>query len=231
MGKSNRILAIKNISIETLGNFKPLFHNDGYVVDEVLAPEQPIPANALDSDAIFILGGPMSANDNHEYLIKEKQLIKQALDNEVLIVGICLGSQLIAETCGGRVYPGPKKEIGWGFVDLTKSGKKDLFKNIGNDGVDVFHWHGDTFDLPVQAEVMARSDLYKQAFKYKTAYGMQFHLEVTENMIFNWIKYYKKELILEKISEDEILFDIKKRVLSLANLSKSVYQNFISVIR
>jgi len=231
LGKSNRILAIKNISIETLGNLQHFFHDDGYVVDEVLAPEQPIPENTLDIDAIFILGGPMSANDNHKYLLKEKQLIKNALDNEVLIVGICLGSQLIAESCGGRVYPGPKKEIGWGFVDLTERGKKDLFKNIVDDKLDVFHWHGDTFDLPIQAEVLARSDLYVQAFKYKTAYGLQFHLEVTENMIFNWIKNYKKELILEKIGEDKILFDIEKRVLNLTDLSKSVYKNFVSVIR
>jgi GMP synthase (glutamine-hydrolysing) len=231
LGKTNRILSIKNISIETLGNLKTFFHDDGYVVDEVLAGGQPIPEDILNYDAIFILGGPMSANDDYGYLIKEKQLIKEALDNDVLIVGICLGSQLIAQSCGGKVYPGQKKEIGWGPVGLTSKGKKDLFKNINSDRVDVFHWHGDTFTLPNQAEVLAWSDLYTQAFKYKTAYGLQFHLEVTKNMIFSWMSHYQKELILERIDEENIMLDIEKKVLCLTNISKSVYRNFVSAIR
>lgn len=230
LGNSNEILSIKNISCETLGSFEKLLLSDGYRIKEVLATKQTIPENIDNFDAIFILGGPMSANDSFEYLLKEKRLIVNSLRLGIPVLGICLGSQLIAESCGGKVYPGAKKEIGWNFVDITEAGKNSLFKDIPDKKIQVFQWHGDTFALPGNSDVLSSSSLYLQAFKHKTAYGIQFHLEVTPDMIFNWIREYREEILNENIDKQELVSDIEKKATDLHKRSKTVYKNFISLI-
>ncbi len=230
LGNSNEILSIKNISCETLGSFENLLLSDGYRIKEVLATKQTIPENIDNFDAIFILGGPMSANDGFDYLLKEKQLIANSLRLGIPVLGICLGSQLIAESCGGKVYPGAKKEIGWNFVDITEEGKNSLFKDIPDGKIQVFQWHGDTFALPENSDVLSSSCLYVQAFRHKTAYGIQFHLEVTPDMIFNWIREYREEILTENIDKQELVFDVEKKAADLHKRSKTVYKNFISLL-
>ncbi len=230
LGNSNEILSIKNIPCETLGSFEKFLLSDGYRINEVLATKQTIPENAGNFDAVFILGGPVSANDNFDYLLREKQLIAKSLEMAVPVLGICLGSQLIAESCGGKVYPGEKKEIGWNFVDITENGKRSLFKDIPGGKIQVFQWHGDTFALPVGSEILSHSGLYLQAFKHKTAYGIQFHLEVTSKMIFDWIGVYRQELLNENVDKRELVFDVEKKVTELHKCSETVYKNFASII-
>jgi hypothetical protein len=94
----------------------------------------------------------------------------------------------------------------------------------------VFHWHGDTFTLPRGAEILSDSDLYIQAFRFKNAIGIQFHLEVTKNMIQNWIRKYHQELENENLSRDVFVINIDRNVSELANISKIVYENFKSMI-
>ncbi|HKX97149.1 MAG TPA: type 1 glutamine amidotransferase [Candidatus Nitrosocosmicus sp.] len=231
MGHTNQILCIKNISIETLGNMKNYLLSDGFKVKEILATTKTIKSQNLpDYDAVFILGGPMSVNDNLDYLLEEKKLINSSFNLGVPIFGICLGSQLIASSCGGKVYRGPKKEIGWGEVRITSKGQSSIFDKIIGSKIRVFHWHGDTFSLPSEADVLSESDLYIQAFRFKNAFGIQFHLEVTKNMIENWIRKYDKELKNEKISRDGFLNDIDRKVSELERNSKIVYENFKSTI-
>ncbi len=229
-GKSNEILAIENIACETLGSLKELLVSDGYRISEILATKHEIPENIENFDAIFILGGPMSVNDNFDYLRKEQQLIVNSIELGIPVLGICLGSQIISSSCGGKVRRGPKKEIGWGFVDITDDGKNSLFKNIPDSKILVFRWHGDTFVLPENADVLSTSSLYIQAFKIKTAFGIQFHLEVTEQMILEWIKKYQTEIIDENIDKQDLIFDMEKKVKDLNKYSKIVYKNFISLI-
>ena len=109
LGKSNEILAIQNIACETLGNLKEFLLSDGYGITEILASKQNIPENIDNFDAIFILGGPMSVNDKFEYLMKEKQLIINSIELGIPVLGICLGSQILANSCGGKVQKGTKK--------------------------------------------------------------------------------------------------------------------------
>lgn len=231
MGHTNQILCIKNISIETLGNMKSYLSSDGFKVKEILATTKTINSQSLpDYDAVFILGGPMSVNDNLDYLLEEKKLIHSSFDLGIPIFGICLGSQLIASSCGGKVYTGPKKEIGWGEVRITSKGQSSIFDNIIGSKIRVFHWHGDTFTLPSEAEILSESDLYIQAFRFKNAIGIQFHLEVTKNMIQNWIRKYHKELKNENLSRDGFVNDIDRNVSELESISKIVYKNFKSMI-
>jgi GMP synthase (glutamine-hydrolysing) len=231
LGRSNETLVIQNIACETLGNLKEFLLSDGYGITEILASKQKIPENIDNFDAIFILGGPMSVNDKFEYLMKEKQLIINSIKLEIPVLGICLGSQIIANSCGGKVQKGPKKEIGWGFVDITDNGKNSLFKNIVDKTIPVFQWHGDTFILPKNATVLSISSLYIQAFEYKTAFGIQFHLEVTEQMILDWLQEYQKEIKDENIDKQELVFEMEKKVNELNRYSKIVYKNFISLIK
>lgn len=227
LGRTNQILCIRNISIETLGNFESYLLADGFEVKEILADTKIIKSqNLTDYDAVFILGGPMSVNDNVGYLHEEKKLIQSTFNLGIPIFGICLGSQLIASSCGGKVYQGPKKEIGWGQVRITSKGQSSIFNKILGNKIQVFHWHGDTFTLPSNAEILSESELYIQAFRFKNALGIQFHLEVTKDMIQNWIRKYQKELKKEKISEDSIFYDIDKNVSELKKISKVVYENF-----
>ena len=137
---------------------------------------------------LIFLGGPMSVNDGLPYLRQEMDLILAAIERQKPVLGICLGSQLIAKALGARVYRNPTKEIGWFDIHLTEAGGGDpLFAGV-NPRETVFHWHGETFDLPAGAARLAYSDACaNQAVRFGGAvYGLQFHLEVTPAMIADW---------------------------------------------
>jgi GMP synthase (glutamine-hydrolysing) len=142
------------------------------------------------SDGITIMGGPMSANDALPGLRAELDLIERALKRGTPLLGICLGSQLIAKALGARVYANPEPEIGWAPVHLTDAGRADpLFREIPSPST-FFHWHSETFDLPAGAEWLAYSDKCRhQAYRFsRNVYGIQFHPEITPAMIDDWCR-------------------------------------------
>jgi GMP synthase (glutamine-hydrolysing) len=228
---SKKILSILNINVETLGTLEPLFRSAGFQIEEVNAQEDQVPPNSDQYSAIVILGGPMSAYDNLTYLAREQELIRDAIRKEVPVLGICLGSQLIAQAIGGMVHKGPKKEIGWSEVTLSPNGLKSLFNGIKNKTLRVFQWHGDTYDLPEKANIMASSPLYPQAFSFGTAVGIQFHLEVDGEMIHRWLQEYHEEIGRELINRrDIILYNESRNIEELKNACKVVYSNFSKLI-
>jgi GMP synthase (glutamine-hydrolysing) len=136
--------------------------------------------------ALIVMGGPQSANDPG--LAGELRLIEQAIAGGVPVLGICLGSQLIAKALGARVYKNAVKEIGWAPVYLTPDGLEDpVFSGIASPAP-FFHWHGETFDLPRGAIWLAYSGHCRhQAFRYgENVYAIQFHPEITPEMIVDW---------------------------------------------
>jgi len=141
--------------------------------------------------ALVVMGGPMNVDEQDQYpfLAAEVDWIRQAIQAETPVLGICLGAQLIAKSLGARVYANGVKEIGWYPLEVTADAADDrLF--AGCQPVEtVFQWHGDTFDLPAGATNLARSELCKhQAFRYGTStYGLQFHVEVTPEIIDSWL--------------------------------------------
>ena len=143
-----------------------------------------------EADGLIFMGGPMSVNDDLPYIRQELRLIEQAVARDKPVLGVCLGAQLIARALGGRVYKNPVKEIGWFAVRFTEAARADrLF--AGLDGPElVFHWHGETFDLPAGAELLALSGGCRhQAYRMgENVYGLQFHLEVTPEMIADWCR-------------------------------------------
>ncbi len=144
---------------------------------------------------LLIMGGPMAVYEIHRYayLIDEALLINAAIKADKHVMGVCLGAQMLAHVLGARVYPGSKKEIGWYEVALTPEGMNDPLMSVlalpGRNTAQVFQWHGDTFDLPRGTVRLASSDLYpNQAFRYKDrVYGLQFHIEVTPQIVHDWL--------------------------------------------
>ncbi|HEY1338759.1 MAG TPA: type 1 glutamine amidotransferase [Bryobacteraceae bacterium] len=146
------------------------------------------PASAPEADGLIFMGGPMSVNDPLPNLRREEELIRRAVAEQRPVLGICLGSQLIARALGARVYRNPAKEIGWFDIHSTASGASDPVFSALNTRETVFHWHSETFDLPPGAVLLASSELCRhQAFRLgNNVYGFQFHLEVTPEMIADW---------------------------------------------
>jgi GMP synthase (glutamine-hydrolysing) len=144
-----------------------------------------------EAPGLVVLGGPMNVDEVERYphLAQEVEWIKQALAAGLPTLGICLGAQLLAKALGAKVYPNPVKEIGWYRVDLTPHADRDpLFEGCGKR-ISIFHWHGDTFDLPLGTVRLAEGPLCRnQAFRYgRSAYGLQFHIEMTSEMIDSWL--------------------------------------------
>jgi GMP synthase (glutamine-hydrolysing) len=226
-----KILSVQNIGCEPLGLLEQMFVSDGYDIENVNTQnDEPVPTSLLGYDAIVILGGPMAVYDNLAYLQKEQELIRNAIKNETPLLGICLGSQLIAQAAGGRVYKGKKKEIGWHNVYLTPASSNDIFRGFTNKTVRIFQWHGDTYDLPVNAKILAYSDLYPQAFRIGSAVGIQFHFEVDEHLIQTWIKEYNDDMIAEKIKPESLL-PAPTELEELAIQGRHIYDNFTRVLQ
>jgi GMP synthase - Glutamine amidotransferase domain len=125
-----KILAIQNIECEHLGILKPFFEHDGFSIDTVLASKERLPDSPQGYNALIVLGGPMSVNDPYDYLREEERLILQALNSRMPMLGICLGSQLLAKVINGRVYKGHVKEIGWYTVNLTEYALRTVFRGL-----------------------------------------------------------------------------------------------------
>jgi len=156
------VLLVQNIRIEGSGYLGKLLEQDKFEITSVNAKHEKLPDK--DFSLVVILGAPESANDDLPYLQAEQDLIKKSVKKNIPVLGICLGSQLIAKTFGAKVYGGPKKEIGF-YNDLKVSDGSSFFSGFQNPFT-VFHWHGDTFDLPEGAVRLASSEHYaNQAFR------------------------------------------------------------------
>jgi GMP synthase (glutamine-hydrolysing) len=224
------ILVIQNIGCEHLGNLARLLESDDYDISVLNSQRDLIPTDLISYSGVIILGGPMSVYDNYDYLKDQQKLIKKAVDMKIPTLGICLGSQLIAEAMGGKVYPGNLKEIGWHDIEITENGSRDIFNGIATLKHKVFHWHGDTFKLPESAIILAKSNTYIQAFRINTAIGIQFHVEVDQSMIKEWIRVYSKEIMDLKLDKKNIIPQQKNQTIDLLILCKLVYNNFKKMI-
>jgi GMP synthase-like glutamine amidotransferase len=163
-----------------------------------------------DMDWLIIMGGPMGVyeEDKFPWLKAEKNFIKKAIENNKVILGICLGAQLIAEALGAKVFANKYKEIGWFNIKATEEAKKNALFDFFPEETVVFHWHGDTFDLPRGAVHIAESEVCKnQAFIYnQQVIGLQFHIEMTEKLLNEMLEGGNDELKNGSYiqSEDEI---------------------------
>ena len=221
------VLLVQNTKSEGSGYLGKLLTDDGFNIISINAKHEKIPENKF--SLVVILGAPQSANDDLLYLREEQKLIRNHVQNDIPVLGICLGSQLIAKTFGANVYRGAKKEIGF-YHDLMISNNSKLFHGFKNPFT-VFHWHGDTFDLPVGATRLALSENYSnQAFQYKSAIGLQFHLEVNEQMVNLWLDKSEEKLReIPYIDPLKIRSDVDENISIVKSNMGIFYNNFKSV--
>ena len=219
------ILVLQNAKYEGLSGLGKLLDEDGFKTKVVFTKKEKTPE--LDSSAVIILGAPESANDDLQYLKDELELIRTAVKKEIPVLGICLGSQLIAKAFGAKVYAGKRKEIGiYHDIEFDNQSRSGLFSGIKSPAT-VFHWHGDTFDLPQNAVRLAHSKNYQnQALQIGTAVGVQFHLEVDEDTIRLWLEKSKDELSQTNINPDEIITKIPEYIQEIQDNMKIFYRNF-----
>lgn len=183
------IVAFRHVPFEGLGLIADSLQAHGIDVKyaDLYLPGAQLP-DARAAAGLIFMGGPMSANDGLPYLEREARYIREAVKADQPVLGVCLGAQLIARAMGAPVRRNPVKEIGWFDIHLTEAGGTDpLFQALAPSET-VFHWHGETFDLPAGAAHLAYSEACRnQAFRVGTAvYGLQFHLEVTPAIIEDW---------------------------------------------
>ena len=188
---NGRVLAFRHVPFEGLGLIETELRVRGLGFDytDLYLPDAVCPDPAAYRGLIF-MGGPMSVNDPLPYLARERELIREAVARGTPVLGVCLGSQLIAGALGAKVRCNAVKEIGWYEIELTAEGRRDpLFADAAGTET-VFHWHGETFDLPAGGVLLASSErCANQAFRVGSyTYGLQFHLEVTPEMIADWCR-------------------------------------------
>jgi GMP synthase-like glutamine amidotransferase len=209
--KKLRIHYLQHVDYEGLGSIEEWINSSGHLLTSTRLFEKVVLPSLQDIDWLIIMGGPMNVDDEKQYpwLVEEKKFIRQAIDADRTVLGICLGSQLVSSALGAKVFKNKVKEIGWYDIELTRfaqAGK--LFFDFGKR-VKVFHWHGDTFDLPEKAVHLASSAACKnQAYIYKDkVMALQFHLETTLRSLEQMIEHGKKELSSEKYIQtgEEIL--------------------------
>jgi GMP synthase-like glutamine amidotransferase len=149
-------------------------------------------------DVLVVMGGPMGVYEEARYpwLAEEKRFIQRTLSLKRKAIGVCLGSQLLAEALGGKVYANQVKEIGWFPIQLTEVGKRHRLLAGFPEKFPVVHWHGDTFDLPSGAVWLASSEACShQAYLAEDrVLGLQFHLETTRADLANWIEVAANDL-------------------------------------
>jgi GMP synthase (glutamine-hydrolysing) len=200
--------ALRHVAFEDLGSFEPVLRAAGYAITYVEAGYDDLTAlDPLSSDLVVVLGGPIGAYDDGDYpfLRDELRLIEARLAAGRPLIGLCLGAQLMARALGAKVYPNPAgREIGWSPLTLTAEGTASPLAEL--DGIDVLHWHGDMFDLPEGARLLASTAITpNQAFSHgSAALGLQFHVEATGRGLERWFIGHAAEIAAARLSVPDL---------------------------
>jgi GMP synthase (glutamine-hydrolysing) len=230
-----RALALNHLAFEDLGSLGTELTHGGYIIDSLDACTADLRAiDPLSSDLLVILGGPIGVYEHQTYpfLSAEMDLIRARLAKKLPIIGICLGAQLIAASLGASVYPGTQgKEIGWAPIQAgTDAALHPFFSELLAPDLHVLHWHGDTFDLPANAQHLASTASYpNQAFAIERyALGLQFHPEVTAQNLERWYVGHACELAHAEIDITRLREDSRVFAPKLEAASQRFWQRWLS---
>jgi GMP synthase (glutamine-hydrolysing) len=229
------LLVIQHAVSETIGSFSDVAAKGGIEVQclEVYKTTK-IPADLGPHSGLILMGGPMSVyeEDIYPFLGEERRLILNCLRANKPILGVCLGSQLLASALGARVTPAAGKEIGWKRVTLTEEGKLDPLLRGMPPVFPGFHWHGDVFNLPPGTTRLASSEMTEcQAFRYRgNVYGLLFHPEVNEQTISAMAESLASELRIEGIEAASLLSTAKEVLPRLAPLMQELFSHWLALL-
>jgi GMP synthase (glutamine-hydrolysing) len=231
-----KVLVFQHVPYEPLGTLDPLLKDAGFRIRYVNFGREPESRPALDKyEALIILGGPMNSDqiDTYPNLVTEVEIIREAVDRDMSVLGICLGAQLLAKALGGTVSRNAMREIGWHDVEMTEAGLVDPVLSTFAPTQEVFQWHEDGISLPPEVEVLASSAASPvQAFRHgEHAYGFQFHLEVSRPLIERWLTVPAHRDTLKEeeghVDPDAIRRRSETSVGPLQELSKATFGRWI----
>ncbi len=229
-----KIHYIQHVEYETPGSILDWTKRKNHKVSSTKFHLNELLPKHLDFDLLIIMGGPMNVYDliKYPFLEEEKIFIKKTIEVGKSVLGICLGAQLIADVLGAKVKPNREKEIGWHPIKTVENTGDTELKNIINADKPVFHWHGDTFEIPQGAKRLAKSDVCEnQAFLYnKNVFALQYHLEMNRTTLKMLIDNCRDELSAApyiqteaKMLESESNFNFtKNKLYSLLNYIENV---------
>lgn len=223
---------IRHLAFEDLGSLADVLARHAFEVRYFDAGVDDLTSiDALASDLLIVLGGPISSNDVNDYpfLETEIELLRRRIAADRPTLGICLGAQLIARALGARVYAGPVKEIGWSPLQLTPAALDTPMQYLGITDLSVLHWHGETFDVPEGAVRLAASDKYpNQAFMFGRTLALQFHAEVTANGLEKWFIGHTGEIgQTEGISVKQLRADTAKHAQAMQRQGALFFENWL----
>ncbi len=210
-----RIHSLEHEPFEGLANIEVWAKKRGHSISRTLLFNNEELPDINDFDWLVIMGGSMNIyeEEKHPWLKPEKDFIAEAIAGKKIVLGVCLGSQLIADVLGGKVSRNRYKEIGWFPLTLTKEAKNSSIFSAFPNRFTAVHWHGDTFKIPPGAVRIAESEACaNQAFQYGRVIGLQFHLEYSAKSIDLMFKNCSEDLVDGKYVQkpDEILSQINK---------------------
>lgn len=225
------VQAIRHIGFEDLGSFEAPLREAGFDIEYVdVAERDPSNLDPRGADLLVVLGGPIGVYDHEAYplVTSEIALLRARLVANRPTLGICLGAQLMAAALGARVYAGAVKEIGWSVLDLSDAIEASPLCVLRD--VPVLHWHGDTFDLPDDATLLASTSLCaNQAFsRGPNVLGLQFHPEVLERRFEHWLLGHANELATAGISPITLRNDARRYAARLERAAVALLSGWLS---
>ena len=227
-------LVIRHVTFEDLGSFARPLADMGFSIDYHAAGAEALDLEAASAaDLLVVLGGPIGVYqiDEYPFLEHEIEAVRRRLAVDAPTLGICLGAQIMAAALGAAVYPGSAgKEIGWSALDLTAAGNRSAL--AGLEGIPVLHWHGDTFDLPEAATLLASTPRYaNQAFSVgRRALALQFHPEVELAGLEQWLVGHSVEIASAGLRVSELRLDNRRNAPGLTGAGSKLLNNWLSSV-
>lgn len=241
MTKLKTVNVIRHLAFEDLASFESVLEINGYRINYIeaadfsLNPEDLSQLDPLSDELLVILGGPISVNDAalFPFIEAEINMLRKRLKQDKPTLGICLGAQLIARALGANIYAGKEKEIGWSKLSLTISGEQSALRFLGEEHCSMLHWHGETFDLPEKAELLASSQAYKnQAFSYgDKVLALQFHPEITQHSMEKWFIGHIGEIMqTDAVSVEKLRDDTRQYANQLEVQSELFFNSWLNQV-
>ncbi len=230
-----KIWVMQHHPVENLGSIADALEGAALAWQYVRTFEgQPVPKDMKGAGGLILMGGPQGVYEaeEHPYLKEEMRLIESALKDDRPVLGVCLGSQLLAAALGAKVYKGTRREIGWSPVTLSSDARDDRLLKGVPEQFTAFHWHGDIFDLPKDSVTLASSEITPiQAFRYRDkAYGFLCHLEVTEASVRAMVREFTDEVKHASL-RSAIMGGIDDNAEPLAGIAENVFARWARPIQ